>query len=88
MDHADQFIHAKVTKEQVSLHLIVVYAAPTVSRRSGLWTQLSKVMGRIVGPLVVGGISIQLFVLMRDRGVMDNCLRTRWHLVIGLIDSP
>ena len=55
VDHADQFIHAKVTKEQVSLHLIVVYAAPTVSRRSGLWTQLSEVMGRIVGPLVVGG---------------------------------
>ena len=55
VDHADQFIHAKVTKEQVSLHLIVVYTAPTVSRRSGLWTQLSEVMGRIVGPLVVGG---------------------------------
>lgn len=33
---SDQFIHAKMTKDTEILHLIVVYAAPTVSRRCGL----------------------------------------------------
>lgn len=33
---SDQYIHAKVVKDAEVLHLIVVYAAPSVSRRSGL----------------------------------------------------
>lgn len=33
---SDQFIYATMVKGEEVLHLIVVYAAPSVSRRSGL----------------------------------------------------
>lgn len=35
--------------------LIVVYAAPTVSRRSGLWKKLREVVSSITEPVVIGG---------------------------------
>lgn len=50
-----QFIHTKVVKGNEDIHLIVVYAAPTVSRRSGLWDQLRTVLRDVVGLVVVGG---------------------------------
>lgn len=37
------------------IHLIAVYVAPTVSRRSGLWGQLKRVMENIDDPVLVGG---------------------------------
>ncbi|KAG7544019.1 Ribonuclease H domain [Arabidopsis thaliana x Arabidopsis arenosa] len=55
VESAEQFIHAKVGEGTDVLHLIVVYAAPTVSRRSGLWAELSAVIGRIDEPLLIGG---------------------------------
>lgn len=37
------------------MHIIVVYAAPSASRRSGLWGQLKTVIENIDGPLIIGG---------------------------------
>ncbi|XP_048629290.1 uncharacterized protein LOC125600751 [Brassica napus] len=37
------------------IHLIAVYAAPTVSRRSGLWGQLKRVIENIAEPVLIGG---------------------------------
>ncbi|XP_019094473.1 PREDICTED: uncharacterized protein LOC109129898 [Camelina sativa] len=51
----DQFIHAQIQKEEETVNLVVVYAAPTVSRRSGLWEKLSGVIRGVVGPLIIGG---------------------------------
>ena len=39
VESAKQFIHVKVVNEGEVLNLIVVYAAPLASRRSGLWGQ-------------------------------------------------
>ncbi|CAA7030620.1 unnamed protein product [Microthlaspi erraticum] len=36
---AEQYIHVEIEKDGETMNLIVVYAAPTVSRRSGLWEQ-------------------------------------------------
>ncbi|CAA7036313.1 unnamed protein product [Microthlaspi erraticum] len=55
VNSAEQFIHARVTKETEVLHLIVVYAAPTVSRRSGLWAQLKEETRLITDPVIIGG---------------------------------
>lgn len=38
-----------------TMHIIAVYAAPTVSRRSGLWGQLKQLMENIDEPVVIGG---------------------------------
>lgn len=51
----NQFIHAKLVDGVEVLHLIVVYAAPSESRRSGLWGQLKDVIQGLDEPLVVGG---------------------------------
>lgn len=37
IEATDQFIHAKVCNGSDSWNLVVVYAAPSASRRSGLW---------------------------------------------------
>ncbi|KAG7578919.1 Reverse transcriptase domain [Arabidopsis thaliana x Arabidopsis arenosa] len=55
LQSTDQFIHATVVNGTEALNLIVVYAAPSVSRRSGLWDQLRTVVGAAVGPVVIGG---------------------------------
>jgi len=52
---SEQFIHAKIVSETETLHLIVVYAAPSVSRRSGLWGCLKTAIEGVDGPLVIGG---------------------------------
>jgi len=51
----NQFIHAKVVSNGDHMHLIVVYAAPSVSRRSGLWGELKDVVNGLEGPLLIGG---------------------------------
>ncbi|CAA7025017.1 unnamed protein product [Microthlaspi erraticum] len=51
----DQYIHAEIAKEGARVQLIVVYAAPTVSRRSGLWGQLKNVLQSLDGPVIIGG---------------------------------
>lgn len=50
-----QFVHAKILKDSEVVHLIVVYAAPTVSRRSGLWNELREVIQNLSEQVVVGG---------------------------------
>ncbi|CAL9240243.1 unnamed protein product, partial [Arabidopsis halleri] len=50
-----QFIHAKVLNGEEVLHLVVVYAAPSVSRRSGLWEELKDTINTVDGPLIIGG---------------------------------
>lgn len=52
---SDQFIHAKVVNGSEILHVIVVYAAPTVSRRSGLWANLTNVIQGLTEPLIMSG---------------------------------
>lgn len=51
----EQFIYAIVRKGLEVLHLITVYAAPSVSRRSVVWSQLRTVINRVDGPLLIGG---------------------------------
>ena len=55
MESSNQFIHARVGEGSDRFHLVVVYAAPTTSRRSGLWDQLAGVIEGIVEPVFVGG---------------------------------
>ncbi|XP_013739955.2 uncharacterized protein LOC106442870 [Brassica napus] len=52
---SDQYIHARVVFGTELMHIIAVYAAPTVSRRSGLWGQLKAVLENIDEPVLVGG---------------------------------
>ncbi|CAA7044678.1 unnamed protein product [Microthlaspi erraticum] len=55
VDASDQFIHARIANGEEVLHVIVVYAAPSVSRRSGLWDELRSVIGGLDGPVLIGG---------------------------------
>ncbi|XP_010501876.1 PREDICTED: uncharacterized protein LOC104779198 [Camelina sativa] len=55
VDSSDQLISTKLLNGEEVINIIVVYAAPTVSRRSGLWAQLREVMCGVVGSLLVGG---------------------------------
>ncbi|CAA7051323.1 unnamed protein product [Microthlaspi erraticum] len=50
-----QFIYATIVKNSETIHLIVVYAAPSVSRRSGIWNQLDDVLQNLTGPVIIGG---------------------------------
>ncbi|CAA7049547.1 unnamed protein product [Microthlaspi erraticum] len=50
-----QFIHVKVTKESEVVHFVAVYAAPSVSRRAGLWGQLRDLIQGVSEPIIVGG---------------------------------
>lgn len=52
---SDQFIHARIGGGEEVINLIVVYAAPKPSRRSGLWDALGEVISNAVGPVFVGG---------------------------------
>lgn len=54
-ESSDRFIHARIVNGLDIIHLIAVYAAPTVSRRSGLWEQLNQIIQRVQEPLMVGG---------------------------------
>ncbi|KAG7599606.1 Endonuclease/exonuclease/phosphatase superfamily [Arabidopsis suecica] len=54
-ESSDQFIYATVTNGTEKVHVIAVYAAPTVTRRSGLWGQLTTVIQNVDGPLIIGG---------------------------------
>jgi len=55
VDSTDQFIHAKDVNGKDNVNLVVVYAAPTASRRSGLWDRLGDVIRSMDGPVVIGG---------------------------------
>ena len=55
VESSDQFVHVKVVVGMDTIHLIAVYAAPTVSRRSGLWGQLKRVLENIDEPVMLGG---------------------------------
>ena len=55
LESSDQFVHARVMIGTEIIHIIAVYAAPTVSRRSGLSGQLKRVLENIDEPVIVGG---------------------------------
>lgn len=55
IESSNQFIHAKVGQGTEVMHLVVVYAAPTASRRRGLWEKLGAIIQGIVEPLLIGG---------------------------------
>ncbi|XP_048611877.1 uncharacterized protein LOC125586108 [Brassica napus] len=55
LESSEQFIHARVEIGSEVIHLIAVYAVPTVSRRSGLWGDLKRVIENIDEPVLVGG---------------------------------
>ena len=55
VDSTEQYIHARIEKDEEVMHLVVVYAAPSVRRRSGLWGRLKNVIQGLDGPLVIGG---------------------------------
>ncbi|KAG7576302.1 Ribonuclease H domain [Arabidopsis thaliana x Arabidopsis arenosa] len=52
---SNQFIHARIVNGEELINLVVVYAAPSVSRRSGLWGDLRDIIQGMEGPLVIGG---------------------------------
>ncbi|XP_010484806.1 PREDICTED: uncharacterized protein LOC104763089 [Camelina sativa] len=51
----DLFVHARVKNGTEVVHVIVVYAAPTVGRRSGLWEVLSQSIHGVEEPVIMGG---------------------------------
>ena len=55
VESSDQFIHAKIGSGTEVINVIAVYAAPTPSRRSGLWAALKEVINNVVGPVFIGG---------------------------------
>jgi len=52
---SNQFIYVKITNAEEVINLVAVYAAPTVTRRSGLWGELRDIIGGLEGPLIIGG---------------------------------
>ena len=50
-----QFIHARIVNGDEIMNLVVVYAAPTVTRRSGLWEELRELILGLEEPLIIGG---------------------------------
>lgn len=52
---SSQYIYATVKKDTDIVHLIVVYAAPSVTRRCGLWDELRILLRDITEPLIIGG---------------------------------
>ncbi|KAG7591715.1 Zinc finger CCHC-type [Arabidopsis thaliana x Arabidopsis arenosa] len=55
VESSNQFIHAKIVDGENIVHLVAVYAAPSASRRSGLWEKLKEVIQGINDPLMIGG---------------------------------
>ncbi|XP_010451890.1 PREDICTED: uncharacterized protein LOC104734083 [Camelina sativa] len=55
IESSEQYIVATIQNGDELLNLVVVYTAPSVSRRSGLWDKLREVIEALEGPIVVGG---------------------------------
>lgn len=55
VESSDQFIYANLVNGQEVFNLIVVYAAPSASRRSGLWKKLRDIVREVEGPVIIGG---------------------------------
>ncbi|XP_019098185.1 PREDICTED: uncharacterized protein LOC109131561 [Camelina sativa] len=55
VESSEQFVHARVDDGVNLMHIIVVYAAPTLTRRCGLWDKRSEVIQGISEPFMVGG---------------------------------
>ncbi|KAG7579199.1 hypothetical protein ISN45_Aa03g033600 [Arabidopsis thaliana x Arabidopsis arenosa] len=55
IEATDQFIHAQIDNGGEVTHVIVVYAAPSTNRRSGLWEQLHNTLQGVDSPVIVGG---------------------------------
>jgi len=55
IESSDQFVVVRLQSDSEVLNIIAVYAAPSASRRSGLWEKLTEVIERLDGPVVIGG---------------------------------
>ncbi|CAA7029675.1 unnamed protein product [Microthlaspi erraticum] len=73
VEASDQFIHARIANGDEIVHVIAVYASPTVSRRSGLWDELRRVIGGLDGPVLVGG-DFNTIVRVDERSGGNGCL--------------
>lgn len=70
---SEQFIHATVSKDAELTHMIVVYAAPSANRRSGLWNELRAEIQSITEPLLIGG-DFNTIVRLDERTGGNGCL--------------
>jgi len=75
VESAEQFIHAKVGNGLAAIHLLAVYAAPSVSRRSGLWSLLSRIVQSVDEPIIVGGDFNTIIRLDERTGGMEDSRR-------------
>ncbi|XP_010424030.1 PREDICTED: uncharacterized protein LOC104709061 [Camelina sativa] len=55
VEAAEQFIQARITSGAEVLNVILVYVAPIVARRSGLWEKLSGIIEGLDEPVLIGG---------------------------------
>ena len=55
IESSSQFVFARLQNGEEKLNLIVVYAAPSASRRSGLWDKLRAIIQGMDGPVIIGG---------------------------------
>lgn len=83
VDYSEQYIHAKIVVGLEVLHLIAVYAAPTVSRRTGLWDHLRELIKNIDEPFIIGGDFNTIVRIDERTGGMVAYRLTPLRLVIG-----
>ena len=60
IESSSQFVFARLQNGEEKLNLIIVYAAPSASRRSGLWDKLRAIIQGMDGPVIIRGGTIIL----------------------------
>ncbi|KAG7559686.1 Reverse transcriptase domain [Arabidopsis thaliana x Arabidopsis arenosa] len=81
IESTEQFIAAKLQNETEVLNIVVVYAAPSATRRSGLWENLSRVVLGLEGPLIIGG-DFNTIVRVDERSGEDTFVAKRLDRVM------
>ncbi|CAA7045922.1 unnamed protein product [Microthlaspi erraticum] len=91
IESSDQIIQACVVNGEEMLNLIIIYAAPSVIRRSGLWEKLREVVQGVTGPVLVGG-DFNTIVRLDERSggngrlSADSVAFSQWMNELSLID--
>ena len=67
IESSSQFVFARLQNGEEKLNLIVVYAAPSASRRSGLWDKLRAIIQGMDGPVIIGGGGYNTIVCLDER---------------------
>ncbi|KAL8139423.1 LOW QUALITY PROTEIN: hypothetical protein V2J09_005444 [Rumex salicifolius] len=86
-----QYIHARIDTGGDVVNIIVVYAAPTTSRRSGLWAELTTIVRGLSDPVFIGG-DFNSIVRLDERSGGNGRLSAdsvefgRWINGLSLID--